>query len=135
MTIKKPLVLIVDDEPSAMELLRNFVASPKLYEIIEAKSGSEALEISRKHARFLGFGRNNISVIVLDHRLPDDDTHSFLRKLTKLGKSYAKIPVITCSAISISSIQLPNWLGQVDKTDREKLLTLLQKTCNTNSKI
>ncbi|HBA55593.1 MAG TPA: hypothetical protein DCZ04_14365 [Syntrophorhabdus aromaticivorans] len=77
-------ILIVDDEPSALELLEVYL-SEKGYEVSCAMSGSEC---TRKVASF------KPDILILDIRLPDADGLDILKRL-KEGKSTAHVIIIT----------------------------------------
>ena len=77
-------ILIVDDEPSALELLEVYL-SEKGYEVSCAMSGSEC---TRKVASF------KPDILILDIRLPDADGLDILKRL-KEEKSTAHVIIIT----------------------------------------
>jgi len=82
--VSEARILIVDDEPSALELLEVYL-SEKGYEVSCAMSGSEC---TRKVASF------KPDILILDIRLPDADGLDILKRL-KEEKSTAHVIIIT----------------------------------------
>jgi putative two-component system response regulator len=81
-------ILIVDDEPANLAILRQ-ILSPH-YPLVFAKSGSEALAATEKHAPAL---------ILLDILMPDMDGYAVCRKL-KASPQTENIPVIFITGLS-----------------------------------
>ena len=81
-------VLIVDDEPANLALLRQVLAPE--YSLVFARSGAEALAAAAKHAPAL---------ILLDIRMPDMDGYSVCRQL-KIDPATAHIPVIFVTGLA-----------------------------------
>ncbi len=78
-----PRVLVVDDEPDAVELLQEFLAG-KGYEVVTACNGEEALErvkADRPH------------VILLDVRMPRMNGLEVLRQVRQIDKEVGVIMV------------------------------------------
>ena len=71
----KSKILVVDDEPSVLEVLREFFTS-KGYEVISASGGLEGLSKAEKHRP---------DVIMLDVRMPDLDGISVLRRIREVN--------------------------------------------------
>lgn len=82
-----PKVLIVEDEPSQMELL-SYNLSAQGYDVSKAESGEEGLLILQEE---------EIDVILLDWMLPETSGLEICRQI-KSGKSTANIPVIMLTA-------------------------------------
>lgn len=83
-----PLLLIVDDEPANLGLLRQ-ILSPD-YALVFARSGTEALAAARKHRPAL---------ILLDIEMPDMDGYTACRQL-KADPLLASIPVIFVTSLA-----------------------------------
>ena len=81
-------VLIVDDEPANLALLRQVLAPE--YPLVFARSGAEALMAAAKHAPAL---------ILLDIRMPDMDGYAVCRQL-KNDPATAHIPVIFVTGLA-----------------------------------
>lgn len=79
----KPVLLVVDDEPSSIELLEAYLV-PQGYEIVKAANGEEAL------GKLSG---NQIDLILLDVRMPGMDGFEFIRKVRQ-DNTYRLLPII-----------------------------------------
>lgn len=86
-TVKKKKILIVDDEPDIVDLLRLRLESAG-YEVITAADGKEALDTARTLVPDL---------IILDVMLPTMDGFMVSRML-KFDARYKKIPIIMLTA-------------------------------------
>ncbi|MCX5726370.1 MAG: response regulator [Candidatus Saganbacteria bacterium] len=80
-------ILIVDDDPAVLELLKFAVESEK-YSAVLAKDGKEALELTREERPDL---------ILLDIMLPYIDGYNVLESLRK-DKNLKILPIIVVSA-------------------------------------
>ncbi len=101
MAFKKPLVLIVEDEPRQAEDFMNILLDSRRFRPILAKNGEEALELIKKHRRFLGFANNEIKCIVTDIRMPVMTGVEFIRNLRAEERKLAwqrHIPVLFLTA-------------------------------------
>lgn len=72
--MKKPYILIVEDE--AAQLRRLVRVLKEDYEVLQASTGKEALTLYKSHHK-------NISVMVLDIRLPDMTSFELLNSFEK----------------------------------------------------
>ncbi|QDX82359.1 two-component system response regulator [Denitratisoma sp. DHT3] len=81
-------ILVVDDEPGNLALLRGVLAAE--YSLVFARSGSEALAATAKH---------HPDLILLDVLMPDMDGYTVCRKLKENPES-ANIPVIFVTGLS-----------------------------------
>lgn len=86
-TLKKPVILCVDDKPENLKLLENILA-PRGYEVVSAASGEEAL---RKIKTL------TIDLVLLDLMMPEMDGLQVSRKI-KGNKKYRKIPIVMLTA-------------------------------------
>ena len=84
-------VLVVDDEPEAVELLREFL-SAKGYEVITASDGDEALRKVKEERPHL---------ILLDILMPKMDGLEVLRQLRQIDK---EVSVIMITAVNEEAI-------------------------------
>jgi CheY-like chemotaxis protein len=87
MTLKKPIILSVDDEPANLKLLENILV-PRGYEVISVASGEDALQKIKALT---------IDLILLDLMLPGMDGLQVSRKI-KDNKKYRNIPIIMLTA-------------------------------------
>ncbi|MFX0052648.1 MAG: response regulator [Candidatus Hermodarchaeota archaeon] len=87
MTTKKPIILIVDDEPDSLLYLRT-VLEKEGYIINEASSGEEALKMTQQKP----------DLILMDIRMPQMDGFQVCEQL-KLDIEYHNIPIILFSAL------------------------------------
>ena len=78
-----PRVLVVDDDPQARELLRDFLTA-KEYEVIEAATGSEGLKRLRKERPHL---------VLLDINMPDMSGLEVLREAKAIDPAVGVIMV------------------------------------------
>ena len=88
----KKKILIVDDEPELVEMVKIRLESYK-YEVIVAYDGQEALKKARQEKPDL---------IILDLMLPKIDGYKVCRML-KFDEEYKKIPIIMFTARSQES--------------------------------
>jgi signal transduction histidine kinase/CheY-like chemotaxis protein len=89
--LQKPIrtLLIVDDEPDALQLFRRMLTSAKHgYRVLRANNGLEALDILRQQ---------KVDVILLDLIMPEMDGFQFLAEKEK-SPEWQDIPVILISA-------------------------------------
>lgn len=86
----KPKILAVDDSPSNLIALEA-VFSGEPFELIEAKSGFEALEYLQKN-------KDNIAVILLDVQMPEMDGFETARRIKRI-EGCAEIPIIFITAV------------------------------------
>lgn len=82
--MKKPRVLIVDDEPQILRFLRPGLTAGDL-DVITAVTGAEAVKLAATMAP---------DVIVLDLGLPDKDGKDVIREI----RAWSKVPIIVLSA-------------------------------------
>src|SRR6185436_964865 len=83
---KGPLVLIVEDEPTAADLLRHYLEASGC-RVVMATTGDRALELARTLRP---------AAITLDIQLPDGDGLAVLARL-KTDSTTRRIPVIVVS--------------------------------------
>jgi two-component system, cell cycle response regulator len=86
-TLKKPIILCVDDEPANLKLLENILV-PRGYEVVSAASGEDALQKIKTRT---------IDLVLLDLMMPGMDGLQVSRKI-KDNKKYGNVPVIMLTA-------------------------------------
>jgi signal transduction histidine kinase/DNA-binding response OmpR family regulator len=84
---EKPMILVVDDEAPARELLASYLESE--YQIVMAESGAEAVKIAQQLRP---------DAITLDVMMPDGNGFETLVELTKTPET-ANIPIIIVSIV------------------------------------
>ena len=89
MTLNKPIILCVDDEPANLKLLENILV-PRGYEVVTAASGEAALQKVKTQT---------IDLILMDLMLPGMDGLQVSRKI-KDNKKAKNIPIIMLTARS-----------------------------------
>lgn len=89
MNDKKGTILIAEDNPINMKLLRD-ILSFQGYKIIEANDGKTALDLTRQN-------KDSIDLILMDLQLPEMDGLEVIR-LVKSDDSTKDIPVFVISA-------------------------------------
>ena len=82
--MKKPRVLVVDDEPQILRFLRPGLTAGD-FDVITAATGAEAVKLAATMAP---------DVIVLDLGLPDKDGKDVIREI----RAWSKVPIIVLSA-------------------------------------
>jgi two-component system, OmpR family, KDP operon response regulator KdpE len=82
--MKKPRVLVVDDEPQILRFLRPGLTAGD-FEVITAATGAEAVKLAATIAP---------DVVVLDLGLPDKDGKDVIREI----RAWSKVPIIVLSA-------------------------------------
>jgi len=78
-------ILVVDDESRMRKLVRDFLVKQG-YDVLEAKDGSEALDIF--------FDNQDIALIILDVMMPKMDGWQVCREV----RTYSKVPIIMLTA-------------------------------------
>ena len=89
MTLKKPVILCVDDEPANLKLFEKIFV-PRGYEVVTAATGEDALQKIKTLA---------IDLILMDLMLPGMDGLQVSRKI-KDNKKARNIPIIMLTAHS-----------------------------------
>jgi len=86
---KKAKILVVDDEPDVVEMLRTALESAS-YEVISAYNGNEAIKKAKEERPDL---------IVLDLMMPEKDGFQTCKEL-KQDKEFSQTPVLILTAIN-----------------------------------
>ncbi len=86
-TVKKPVILCVDDVPANLKLLENMLV-PRGYEVVNAVSGDDALKKIKART---------IDLVLLDLMMPEMDGLQVSRKI-KENKMSRNIPIIILTA-------------------------------------
>lgn len=102
MTLKKPIILCVDDEPANLKLIENILV-PRGYEVISAANGEDALQKIKTLT---------IDLVLLDLMLPGMDGLQVSRKI-KENKKYKNIPIIMHTAHSGVESYIKSLSGEV----------------------
>lgn len=89
MKLKKQKILVVDDEPHIVNLIRLTLSGEK-YEVYSAYSGKEALELAKQITPDL---------IILDLMMPNMDGYQVCEEIRK-DKRLAELPIMILSAKS-----------------------------------
>lgn len=92
METKNIRVLVVDDEPSILELLRTALVALGGYEVETAESGIQALEMLCK-------GRPHYDIVLLDIQMPELNGVDVCRRIRGMA-GYRDVPVIMLTAMS-----------------------------------
>jgi two-component system cell cycle response regulator len=92
--MKRPLVLIVDDNVIALKLFRKYFEASEI-DVIEATDGQLCLDMARKHLP---------DVILLDVMMPKLDGYQTI-KILKTDERTIDIPVIILTALNDTSNQ------------------------------
>lgn len=98
-----PRVLIVDDTPDALRLIRRILQSQGEYSIFEATNGNEAIILAQEELPDL---------IILDLMMPEVDGFSVLDAL-KAKPETAPIPVIVVTAKDLTPGETKRLQGQI----------------------
>jgi signal transduction histidine kinase/CheY-like chemotaxis protein len=116
-------ILVVDDDPTARELLTRTLES-KGYRVIVARNGLEALALARQHKPH---------AITLDVMMPQLDGWGALRQL-KEDAELRNIPVIMVTILNERGLAIP--LGAAElltkPIDRRRLTALLENYCGSS---
>lgn len=83
-----PIILVVEDDESTGEVLTLAISQETPYHPLLARSGHEALQMLQKH---------NMSLLILDYRLPDTTGIKLYDRIHTINKSKV-IPTILMSA-------------------------------------
>ena len=98
----KRRILIVDDEPAVLALLRRILSTEDA-EILAVRSGAQALEIAR---------RTRLDLVMLDVRLPDVSGLEVLKRVRRID---GMLPVIMVTAYgSAETVRASMRLGAFD---------------------
>ena len=124
-TNRKHVILIVDDEPDNLALLRRTLRSK--YDIITATNGKEALEIAKEKY-------NDISLIISDQKMPVMQGTEFLAQVNEFAPDIVKMLLTGHSDIDIlvDSINKCNLFQYIFKPfDIEELSLIIQSAIET----
>jgi len=98
---ERPLILVVDDDPLALQLVQDFLSQDR-YQVVGTTSPAQALELARKL---------HPAVVITDIMMPGISGWEVLREL-KSDKETADIPVIILSIIEQQTVGF--YLGAAD---------------------
>jgi CheY-like chemotaxis protein len=95
MAMNKPVVMIVDDDVEVTKSLSEAINDSGRYTALVANSAFEALDQIKNNRTFLGMGKNKISLVLLDIRMPGMTGSEFLQKLKDEIDSRVDVIIIT----------------------------------------
>jgi putative two-component system response regulator len=117
----RPLVLVVDDEPSNLQLMRKLLDQE--YRLLFAKDGARAIELARDE-------RPNL--ILLDVMMPGMSGHEACKHL-KANPDTAAIPVIFVTALADASDEVTGFeVGAVDYINKPVSAPILRARVRTH---
>jgi len=89
LTIKRKILLIIDDDPSALDLYQRYLETQE-YDLRVARSAQEAWQV---------LGQVTPDLVMLDVLMPQEDGWDILQRLKTMPETEA-IPVLICSVLS-----------------------------------
>jgi signal transduction histidine kinase/CheY-like chemotaxis protein len=101
-TERPPRILAVDDEPAALQLVEGYLAGSG-YDLIQASSGREALDLVQEH---------DVDLVICDLLMPDIDGFEVVAQL-KADARTAPIPILICTAHDLSPSEKDRLHGQI----------------------
>ena len=124
--VKKDMssILVVDDEPN-IRFIYNEVLSDEGFDILEAESGIDTLDI---------MGRELIDLVILDIKLR---TGSGLDVMQRMMKGFPDTPVVLCSAYVSFQNGYTSWLADsyvIKSSDPEDLLREVKRVLQKRGK-
>jgi signal transduction histidine kinase/CheY-like chemotaxis protein len=99
---RPPRILAVDDEPAALQLVEGYLAGSR-FDLIQASSGREALELVKEH---------EVDLVICDLLMPDIDGFGVVAQL-KADARTAPIPILICTAHDLSASEKDMLHGQI----------------------
>lgn len=120
-----PKILVVDDEPGIINLLREFLRK-KNYEVITASGGAEALQKVETDAPDL---------IILDVRMPGMSGLEVLKEIMRVKKDISVVmaTAVTDEEIGRAALQMGAFDYVIKPFDLEQLEKILWWKCNLMS--
>jgi two-component system response regulator ResD len=100
--VERLKILVVDDESRMRKLVKDFLVKSG-YEVIEARDGSQALDIF--------YEQKDIALIILDVMMPQIDGWEVCREV----RQYSKVPIIMLTAKSDERDELQGFQLGVDE--------------------
>ncbi len=95
-------ILTVDDEPAALRLVGGYLAGTG-FEVLQASSGREALDLVKEH---------DVDLVICDLLMPDIDGFGVVAEL-KADARTAPIPILICTAHDLSTSEKARLHGQI----------------------
>ena len=96
--MKKPLILVIDDEVSVIEELKRHIEGKLGWSMISATNGQEGLKLLIKNKTWAGLGKNKIDCVILDVKMPIMNGPEMLMAWRKKESFYECMPFILLSA-------------------------------------
>src|SRR5574341_1892772 len=113
-------ILLVDDEPN-IRLFYKEALCEEGYEVLEAESGKDSLDILRHQP---------VDLVVLDIKLRSESGLDVLQNLTK---EFPNLPVVLCTAYSSFQDDYISWLAEayiVKSSDTVELVKEIKRVLN-----
>ncbi len=101
-TERPPRILAVDDEPAALQLVEGYLAGSG-YDLLQASSGREALDLVQEH---------DVDLVICDLLMPDINGFDVVAQL-KADARTAPIPILICTAHDLSPSEKDRLHGQI----------------------
>lgn len=120
--MRKPLILIVDDDPDIVECLTEILQESGRYNTLSARDGIEALAILDQHKGWGGLAKNKINGILLDIKMPVLDGLGFLKRWRDSEFFLDEMPIVLLTAYENNDI----W-GNISVSDRGGVSAYLKK--------
>lgn len=92
--LRSMTVLVVDDVPDNVDLLKSMLVKSGFNRVLTAASGKEAIQCLRKHMQET---KTSVDAVLLDIMMPEMDGYEVCRAL-RLNEEWADIPVIMVTA-------------------------------------
>jgi CheY-like chemotaxis protein len=96
--MKRPLILIVDDDSMMVEALSDMISEIDKYDVVSASDGVEALEFLKKNKRWGGLAKNKVDCIILDVKMPNMNGLEFLSAWRDSEYFFREMPIILLTA-------------------------------------
>lgn len=105
----KPLILVVDDEKDVADDLAETIADTKKYQVLQASSGDQALQIiEERNKGMLKRDKNKVKLVLLDIRMPGMDGIQTLEKINSIDN---KIGVVMVTAFDLEEYWMKSLIG------------------------
>jgi threonine synthase len=99
---RQATILTVDDEPAALRLVGGYLAGSP-FEVLQASSGREALDLVKEH---------DVDLVICDLLMPDIDGFEVVAQLKSDART-APIPILICTAHDLTMAEKERLHGQI----------------------